>query len=103
MGGAALIIGVMIRWYDFASIQAEGFRALACVSFGNTAFKKSIKASRGLDHFVWAMKSYSDNCEAQTYGCGVLANVMCIDFDTDKECAEYIVNTLEGPIRSPPP
>jgi len=91
-GGAFILSIVLRKWYGFSIIQAEGCRALHNASIKSAAFKKSVKDSGGLDAIIWALKSYPDNLEVQTNGCGVLGNAVC----GVKESAEYFVNALHG-------
>jgi len=92
LGGAAILPGVLRKWYGFPGIQAEGCRALQNASYSIAAFGKSVKDSGGLNAIIWAMKSYPNNPEVQISGCGVLGNMV----DGVQESAEYVVKTLNG-------
>jgi len=93
LGGAAILTGILLKWYMFPRIQTYGCIALTnAASIKNVAFRKSVKDSGGLDAFIWAMKSYPDNLELQTTGCGALGNMVM----GTKENAEYVVKTLNG-------
>ena len=89
LGGAAILPGVLRKWYGFPVIQALGCRAINNASSDNAAFKKSMKDSGGLDAIIWALQSYPDNLQVQ-YGCGALRNAIY----GVKENAEYVVKTL---------
>jgi len=91
LGGTAILPGILQKWYGFSDIQAEGCRALSNASI-DAAFRKSVKEPGGLDVIIWAMKSYPDNLEVQTYGCGALMNVVCEVSDN----AKHVVNPLNG-------
>jgi len=66
-------------------------------SYSMAAFKKSVKDSGGLDAIIWAMKSYPDNLQVQTSGCGALGNMVCDKENVcGKENADFIIHKLNG-------
>ena len=96
LGGAYILPGVLRKWYGFPVIQSEGCTALMNASYKNTAFKKSVKDSGGLDAIIWAMKSYPDNLQVQTSGCGAAREYGPWSQGKCRICCQHIERDLFG-------